>query len=617
MSIKRNYGEPVQQESAGLAAERLVRLKELFPEVFSEGDKIDADKLRALLGDTLDDRPERYSFAWAGKKEALRLLQMPSRATLEPCPDESVDFENTKNLFIEGENLEVLKLLYKPYFGRVNLIYIDPPYNTGNDFIYPDDYKDPLDIYLKLSGQKDEEGNLLTSKPNVNGRIHSNWLSMMYPRMFLARQLLKEDGLIFISIDDVEVFNLRMLLNEIYGEENFVAQLVWKKAYGGGSKSKHVVGLHEYILCYAKNKEKIGTIDLPPNPKVRKYYKLKDEKFETRGPYRTQPLWTNSMDPRPNLRYPIDWNGKEVRPEKQWQWEESKTKAALENNELVFVEGETGVSVYYKQYLFDEDGNERGAKPYSVLEGPYTQKGTSEIESLFGDGKVFPFPKPSELIKSLLTYCWQNKEAVILDFFAGSCTTAHAVLDLNREDGGSRQFIMVQIPEATGRDTFSTISKIGKERLRRTIAKMTPEKNDESHEDLGFKVFKLAESNYKSWSGVEKAEPQEYLKQVQLFVDPLKDGWESKNVIYEVALKEGYGLNCMVEQVDKVKDNLVYRVIDLEKKQVFYVCLDKLIQLDALASLSLTRDDMLVCRDVALSDESAANLALQCRLKTI
>ncbi|PIP07888.1 MAG: site-specific DNA-methyltransferase, partial [Syntrophobacteraceae bacterium CG23_combo_of_CG06-09_8_20_14_all_50_8] len=231
-----------------------MELKNLFPEIVSEG-KIDFEKLRLALGDDVDSQAERYNFTWAGKRDAIRMLQTPSRATFIPCKEEFVNFDTSQNIFIEGENLEVLKLLYKPYFGRIKMIYLDPPYNTGNDFVYPDNFADPLDTYLRLTGQKDAEGNLLTSNPETSGRYHSAWLSMMYPRLFLARQLLRDDGVIFVSIDDHEVHNLRMLMNEVFGEENFVDNIIWKKRYGGGAKEKHLVSVHEYILFFAKNKE--------------------------------------------------------------------------------------------------------------------------------------------------------------------------------------------------------------------------------------------------------------------------------------------------------------------------------------------------------------------------
>jgi adenine-specific DNA-methyltransferase len=629
MKHQKTKGEPVSTTSADLLAEQTAHLKELFPEAFTEG-KVDFEKLRAALGDLVDDSPERYTFNWAGKRDAIRLLQTPTRATLVPCREESVNFDTTQHLFIEGDNLEVLKLFYKPYFGRVKMIYIDPPYNTGNDFIYPDNYADPLDTYLQITGQKDAEGNLLTSNPETSGRYHSAWLSMMYPRLFLARQLLREDGLIFVSIDDTEVANLRLMMNEIYGEENFVSQITWKKVYGGGSKVKYVVDQHEYIVCYARSKDVLEDTELPPDPEARKRYTEKDEKYPVRGPYFTQPLATTSMDFRPNLRFPIKWQEEEIWPDKQWQWSRERVAQALANNELVFSKQSGKWSVRYKQYLRDENGKERGSKPYSVIVGPYTQEGTSEIKQFFGDGKVFPFPKPSSLIKHFMSYAWDDENAIILDFFAGSCPTAQAVLELNREYGGNRRFIMVQLPEPAGKDTeareagFATIADIGKERIRRVIAQRTQEdegkmplETRETPEDLGFRVFKLAESNFRSWNGVDEDTPEAYAQQMAMFSDSLVDNWKAEDVIYEVALKEGYGLNCAIEPVAGITGNTVYCVADPDREQSFHICLDNALQPETLQVLNLSPDDLFICRDVALDDEAAANLALQCRLKSI
>ena len=619
--------ERVSASTPAMDQEAIAELRRLFPGCVTEG-KVDFEKLRLLLGDEVDDDPERYSFTWTGKRDAIRLLQTPSCATLTPCREESVNFDTTEHLFIEGDNLEVLKLLYKSYAGRVKMIYIDPPYNTGNDFVYPDNYADPLDTYLRLTGQKGEDGDLLTSNPETSGRYHSAWLSMMYPRLFLARQLLTDDGLIFVSIDDVEVAGLRVLMNEVFGEENFVAPLIWKKVYGGGSKVKHVVGLHEYILCYARNLSAIDFIGLPPDPAARKYYTGKDSKFSIRGPFRTQPLATTSMDDRPNLRFRIEYEGHDIWPEKQWQWSQERVSAALANDELLISRDRGKWSVRYKQYLRDENGKERGAKPFSIMEGPYTQAGTAEVSELFGNGKVFTFPKPTALITHLLCYCHEDKEAIVLDFFAGSAPTAQSVLTTNAELRGRRQFIMVQLPEPTpeksvARDSgFENIADIGKERIRRVIKKMRTEREetlslDGEGEDLGFRVFKLTESHFDQWAGVEDDEPETYAEQMSLFADTLRPGVDPESVVFEIALKEGYGLNCRVEQREDICENAVYRVTDPDREQSFAICLDEALSPETLTALHLSRDDLFICRDKALDDSAAANLALQCRLKTI
>ena len=294
--------------SPDLIAENLEQMKALFADAFTEG-RVDFEVLKQLLGGTVDEREEKYGLNWHGKRQARQLALTPSTGTLRPCPEDSVDWDTTQNLMIEGDNLEVLKLLQKSYTGKVKLIYIDPPYNTGNDFVYPDDYGDNTRNYLEITGQIDGERRKFSSNTEASGRFHTDWLNMMYPRLKLARNLLLDDGLIFVSCDDNEMSNLRRLLDEIFGEENFVSQIIWKKSYGGGAKTKHVVALHEYVLCFAKNRDAIGRIELPPNPETQKYYKFRDDKFDDRGPFRVQPLATTSNDERPNLRYPIPYNG--------------------------------------------------------------------------------------------------------------------------------------------------------------------------------------------------------------------------------------------------------------------------------------------------------------------
>ncbi len=331
----------------------------------------------------------------------------------------------THHTLIEGDNLHALTILNYTHAGQVDVIYIDPPYNTGNkDFKYNDTFKDE---YI------DKE----------NPFRHSTWLSFMNRRLRLAKTLLKDTGVIFISIDDNEQAQLKLLCDEVFGEENCISNMTWKKSYGGGAKAKHIVGLTEYVLCYANNIANIPQLDLPPDPESKKYYTGVDEKFDTRGPFRTQPLATNSMDARPNLRYPILYQGEEVWPEKQWQWSKGRVEEALANKELLISKIKGKWSVRYKQYLISDDGSERPAKLFSLIEGMFTQDGTNAIKEMFDDGKAFSFPKPPALIKLLLSITWRNKNALVLDFFAGSGTTLHAVMALNAEDGGNRRCILV------------------------------------------------------------------------------------------------------------------------------------------------------------------------------
>jgi len=616
-------GEAVAAASADLLAAQIVRLKGLFPEAFTEG-KVDWDKLRATLGDVVDDGPERYTFTWAGKRDAIRLLQTPTCATLVPCREESVNFYETQHIFIEGDNLEVLKLLYKPYFGRVKTIYIDPPYNTGNDFIYPDNYTDPLATYLQLTGQQDAEGNLLTSNPETSGRYHSAWLSMMYPRLFLARQLLREDGVIFISIDETELSNLIQVMNEVFGEDNQEAVVAWRRRHNQpNDKTKMISKVAEFILVYAKNSEQLkvkGTFyGIPLTEKRKGQYSNPDN--DPNGPWESKPWKAGSN--QSGTRYVITSPTRRVFDE-EWLGTEDTYMKLLDEGRIYFPRDGDGLP-RKKYYLHERLAAGQCAHNFWKHERfGSNQEASSKLAALLGEKNVFDNPKPARLIK-MMGLLSTSGDDIVLDFFAGSCTTAQSVLELNREDSGNRRFIMVQLPEptpvgSTARNAgYSTIAEIGKERIRRVIAKMqeSKEKEEEIREDLGMKVFKLAPSNYRMWTGLDEDTPDAYAQQLFLFTDPLADGWTVENVIYEVALKEGYCLNCHVEKLEHVEASVVYLVTDPDKGQSFFICLEDQLRAATLMGLELTRDDLLICRDEALDDTSAANLALQCRLKTI
>ncbi|WP_417283117.1 site-specific DNA-methyltransferase [Comamonas sp.] len=561
MTIQKIEAHSPEAQSANLVADNIEKLKALFPELLTEtvvnGQTtavLNIDVLKALVGDaTVTDSDEKYGLNWHGKRRARQIALTPSTGTLRPAKDESVDWDTTQNLMIEGDNLEVLKLLQKSYAGKVKLIYIDPPYNTGKDFVYPDNFQDNIKNYLELTGQI-EGGAKITSNTDASGRFHTDWLNMMQPRLKLARNLMTADGLIFVSCDDSEVGNLRHLMHEIFGEDNLIAQLIWKKSYGGGAKTKHVIILHEYILCFAKDKSAVDRLELPPDPKVRKYYKFKDSKFDIRGPYRLQPLSTNSNDLRENLRYPIPYKGIEIWPERQWQWEKSRALAALANDELSITEQDGSWTINYKQYLRDEDGIERGAKPFSLLEGPYTQKGTSELTALFGDAKVFPFPKPTDLIQQLIQYATPDKNFIVLDFFAGSGSTGDALLRLNAEDGGKRRLITVQLPEPTGKEDFKTISDITRARLSK-VGKEIRESSLTSNVDVGFRCFKLDTSNIRAWK------PNANDLKTSLFdnLEHIEPERSNDDVLYEVLLKLGLDL-CVPMEAQKIAGKTVHSI---------------------------------------------------------
>ena len=414
---------------------------------------------------------------WIGKKAVINHDKQVPFHLLNEVPELSYGDKDSGNMLIQGDNLIALKSLLPYYAGKVKCIYIDPPYNTGNEgWIYNDNVNSP-EI-------KEWLGNVVGKEAEDLSR-HDKWLCMMYPRLKLLREFLREDGVIFISIDENEHRFLELLMDEIFGAQNRLSTLVWQNNYGGGAKSKHVVNLHEYIVMFAKNITAVSPIELPPDEKILKYYKYRDEKFEKRGPYRLQPLATTSMDDRPNLRYPIIHNGIEIWPEKQWYWEKTRTEKAQEQNILVFSNRNGKWTVNYKQYLKDENGVERKSKPYSIITEIFTQAGTKEIKDLFGDGKAFDFPKPSELVKLLISMI-TNHGDYVLDSFAGSGTTAHAVCRLNEEDHKDRRFILVEMG-----DYANTITA---ERIRRVI------KSNEL--STGFRYYRLGSPLFDEFGNV-------------------------------------------------------------------------------------------------------------------
>ena len=622
MSAPLRTTEPVPAFSGDILAEQIANLRKLFPEVFVEG-KIDFEKLRATLGAAAESGPGRFSFTWAGKDDALALLQTPSRATLIPCAEESVHFEATGNAFIEGDNLEVLKLLFKPYFGRVKLIYIDPPYNTGQDFVYPDNYADPLQSYLQLTGQADAEGNLLTSNPETSGRYHSAWLSMMYPRLFLARQLLREDGVICVSIDDHEVHHLRMLMNEVFGEENFVANIVWQKRYVSNVTAKFLSDMHDHILVYARDIEQVTVNRLERTEEQLADYKNPDN--DPRGAWRAQDL--SASKPYKAGQFTIVTPaGLEVNPPpgRYWRCHREQYDAWVADNRIWF--GKEGTArPMLKAFLSEVQGGLTPNTWWSHEFAGHNKEATLEVKQLFDGASPFDTAKPVRLLRKLIELLG-DKNSLVMDFFAGSCTTAQAVLELNREDSGHRTCLLVQLPEPTGRNDYPTIADIGKERIRRVITTLQKDnegkldfKEGEKPEDLGFKVFKLAKPNIRPWAADPDRSSDAYAEKLGLFNDPLAPDWKAENVLYEVALREGCALNTRFERKELPNGNIVFEVVDPDREtpQAFTICLDEEIRADFTRCYELDADDLFVCRDKALDDSAAANLALQCRLKTI
>jgi adenine-specific DNA-methyltransferase len=644
--------QQVARTSTSLIDERVDKMRGLFPEVFVDGgSKLDFERLMAALGSIVETGPEKYSFTWAGRCDAMRARQTPAKGTLVPVLEESVDFATTRNVFIDGENLDVLKLLYRPYSGRIKLVFIDPPYNTGQDYIFEDDYAQPLDTYLKLTNQRDAEGNNLTSKPQKSGRYHSKWLSMMYPRLSLAHELLREDGAIFITIGDQEVYNLRFILNEIFGEENFIANIVWQKKQSPQSDATNISDMHDHILVYAKRaKSSKGAAYgwqrqlLQRDEEQERLYSNPDN--DDRGEWASADYTCNkTADKRPNLYYPIinPNTGEEVWPKRTrvWQFDKATNRRHLEERRIWWGSDGKGFP-RFKRFLSEAQEGVVPATWWDRAAAGDNQEARRELRNLFTEEEeVFDTPKPVRLIKKILRIATQPYEdALVLDFFAGSGTTAQAVLELNREDGGNRRFILVQLPEQTDHAKFPTIADFSKERIRRVIEKLESADEgklplmtigsgntaDESEVegaaktlDLGFKVFRQALSNYKSvaleWPDADN--PENYVEQLASLVDPLLEGWQPQNLIWEVALKEGHGLTIHIEKEQSVEGQTVYSITDPEKKQHFHMCFDDRIAPDALLPLNLDTDSLFICRNVALDDSALANLTLQCRLKTI
>lgn len=537
-------------KSADVVAGSVEALKALFPEAFTEG-RIDIEVLKGLLGAAVDERDEKYGLNWHGKRRARQIALTPSTGTLLPCPDESVDWDTTQNLMIEGDNLEVLKLLQKSYAGKVKLIYIDPPYNTGKDFVYPDDYSDNVRNYLELTGQV-EGGRKISSNTEASGRFHTDWLNMMYPRLKIARTLLHPDGVILVSCDDGEVANLRAIMNDILGEENFVAQFVWKaRQFTDARANTNISTDHEYIVAYARDDgfslKGIG----------RDESKFANPDNDPRGDWMSRSmLGLATRDQRPNLHYDIiePSTGRVFPPNASTGWRYSKEKMAdlISEGKVLFPKNDDGRP---REKKFRKEMRSEFIAFRSIIDGIHTADGTQEIRSLFGVD-LFAFPKPTELIASLIEQVAADGD-IVLDFFAGSGTTGHALLKQNAAENLMRRYILVQLPEpldpsnreqkvaADFCDSLKkprTIAELTKERLRRS-AKRIDEENPLFKGDFGFRVYKLAPSNIRAW------EPDAADLETNLLrnAEHLVQGRKEQDVLYELLLKLGLDLCVPIE----------------------------------------------------------------------
>lgn len=576
-------------ETPDIAEENIQKLRQIFPDVFTE-DKVDFEKLQQVLGDYVEDGKERYNFTWNGKGRALRLSQTPSLGTLIPCKEESKDWETTQNLYIEGDNLEVLKLLQKSYHSKVKMIYIDPPYNTGKDFVYPDDFHDSLENYKKLTGQVDSEGNRISTNTEASGRYHTDWLNMMYPRLRLARNLLTEDGVIFISIDDNEVHNLRKICDEVFGESNYLADFprVTKK---GGKSSDVTAKNHDYILLYAKNTTMSDLIGVLHDDSG---YSNQDEFFEERGFYKiNQTLDYDSLGYSQSLDYPIELdgeifypggdidlyksrqNGQHSRADWAWRWSKDLFNFALQKGFIEVRRGGIRPRIYTKTYQKVKIDNLNGqyeivtidrTKPLSTLElteNKYSNDNAKKVFDALMNSNIFEYTKPPKLVQQLLQIV-NDRDFIVLDFFSGSATTADAVMQLNAEDGGNRKFIMVQLPEPTDEKDeaykagYINICEIGKERIRRAGERIKEENKDKENLenlDIGFKVLKLDTSNIRKWQPDYDNLEQSILD----YVDNYVEGRTELDVVYEIMLKYGLDLTYPVDEF-VIADKKVYSI---------------------------------------------------------
>lgn len=606
----------VDGKSLDIEAVDKEKLKAVFPQCFSEG-KLDIDKLLSLCGEYIDNDFEKYKFEWKGKSECYKIAGKRSTGTLRPCVQESVDFENTNNLYIEGDNLEVLKLLQNAYYRKVKMIYIDPPYNTGNDFVYEDDFKDPLAKYKEITSQTTK------SNPETMGRYHTNWLNMMYPRLRLAANLLRDDGVIFISIDDNEVTNLRKLCDEVFGEENFVAQVIVQTNPRGRTFDRFIAKTHEYLLVYTKNIDIDGLHEVPKDEKAIAEYNKED----ANGKYRLlelrnrNPVFNRSN--RPLMFYPLYANPEtlevsltktdkhtiEIFPRNSqgedgcWTW--GREKATNYTNLLVANLANTGKwSVFRKDYL-------EGTSLYTKSKALWLDKemnhenGKELMGKLFGK-TPFDFPKSLDYIKKCLQLGTFGAEPqIVLDFFSGSATTAHAVMQLNAEDGGNRQFIMVQLPELTDEKSeaykagYKNICEIGKERIRRAGAKI---KAEHPEVDTGFKVFKLDTSNLVKWDDTPILDnnTQDLFTRMNNMVESIKTDRTELDVVYEVMLKLGIPVTYKIFET-QVNGRKVYSI---GEDGLVLVCLDK-------SNGGITPEDITAMCDLAPAKIVAAENAFK------
>jgi|CZCB01.1.fsa_nt_gi adenine-specific DNA-methyltransferase len=635
--------DKLKMHSVDKVDENMKKIAELFPNTLTEVIKgyredgtpiiehaIDFDVLRQELSDVIVEGPEeRYQFTWPDKKESILLANAPIAKTLRPFREESVDFDTTENLYIEGDNLDALKLLQETYLGKVKMIYIDPPYNTGNDFVYKDDFAQSTDEYLANSGQFDENGNRLVPNLESNGRFHTDWLNMMYPRLKLAKDLLSDDGVIFISIDDNEIYNLTKVCNEIFGAKNYAGTIIVKSNPRGSQSAKTLAELHEYLLIYTRNIDRAAIIGHALSDKMLSEYKFSEDgnKYRLLGLRQRGGFWRRSE--RPNLYYPLYINPKDlsvsiekttshteeifpVQPSTNedgtWRW--SKEKVKSEHNLLIAKEitrnGQKTWDIYQKDFLSMDKKTLKRTKAKSIWDEKEVnyQNGTVELKELLTNS-VFDYAKPVYLIKRALEMIANDNGEIFLDFFSGSATTAHAVMQLNAEDGGNRKFIMVQLPEPCDEKSeaykagYKTIAEIGKERIRRAGKKILEEHPEAADKlDIGFRVLKVDSSNMQD----VYYRPDEYTQDLlALLTDNIKPDRTPEDLLFQVMLDLGVLLSSKIEEI-VIGGKKVFSVAD----GFLMACFDRDVTDEVVRKIAKRQPYYAVFRDSGIANDSVA-----------
>ncbi|MDD3269483.1 MAG: site-specific DNA-methyltransferase [Syntrophomonadaceae bacterium] len=648
--------EKLAGTSLDIPAENRSQLKLLFPSVFTETknaqgeiiESIDFEKLKAELGtfsDLFENRRERYGMDWPGKKEALRLIQTPSRATLKPCREESVNFDTTENLFIEGDNLEVLKLLQKSYYGKVKMIYIDPPYNTGKEFIYPDNYAEDLQTYLQYAGLIDGDGKKFSTNTANEGRFHTKWMNMMYPRLYLARNLLKDDGVIFVSIGQIEFSNLINIMNDVFGEYNRIS-VCTRLMKTGGQKGKFFSPNTDYVLIYAKSIDAIDKFrDELSYELISKVYTQIQEDGPRKGEkYREMGLFQPTLDIRANQRYYINCpdgefvippgntfpehivNGEKIKPingDGVWRWTYERYCDELAKGNILFKKTSTSPlitaeknqsnwNIYTKIWLSDRIME--GKLPLDMFDKFENRHSAQELNKL---AIPFDFAKPSELISYLAGLCGTEDSDIVLDFFSGSATTAHAILDMDKQDGGNRKFIMIQLPEPCAEDSeafragYKTIADIGKERIRRVIKKLNNEQEGKldlenaKGQDRGFRVFKLDQSNFKQWNTLSPTTTTDkIIEQLELHIDHISETASQEDLLFEILLKAGF-MPTAEAQEHTFAGKKVFSIAE----GALLICLEDTVSKELIDAVIASEPMQFICLDAAFhgNDQLKAN----------